>query len=253
MRAWFDALSPQVRILGILLLLMAVAPLFFPSAYYYRIATQVFLNGLTVTGLVVLMGYAGQVSLGHAGFFGLGAYACAVGSASLGIGPLGGIVLGAGVSGTLALVVGRPILRLKGHYLAVATLGLGILIGMVLTNEGWLTGGPDGMTAPTLPLRAWFKAWGLPLTPAQGWYIFGRSRVAAGSVGGAEPARERYRARLASLARQRGGGPGDGDRCGARQGPGLCLVGRVCLGGRLAHRLVQRLRQPGHGGLYALH
>jgi branched-chain amino acid transport system permease protein len=51
--------------------------------------------------------------------------------------------------------VGRPILRLKGHYLAVATLGFGLLVAIVLTNEAGLTGGPDGMTVPRLTLFGW--------------------------------------------------------------------------------------------------
>ena len=54
-------------------------------------------------------------------------------------------ILGAVISAGLAWLVGRPILRLKGYYLAVATLGLGILVSMVLANEAWLTGGPDGI------------------------------------------------------------------------------------------------------------
>ena len=52
-----------------------MAPLFFPSTFYYRIGALIFINGLAVIGLVVLIGYAGQISLGHAGFAGIGAYA----------------------------------------------------------------------------------------------------------------------------------------------------------------------------------
>src|SRR4029079_9961240 len=59
---------------------------------------------------------------------------------------------GVALAGLTAFVVGRPILRLKGHYLAVATLGMGLLIAMVLTNEARWTGGPDGMTVPRAPL-----------------------------------------------------------------------------------------------------
>ena len=55
----------------------------------------------------------------------------------------------------MAFVVGRPILRLKGHYLAVATLGFGLLLAIVLTNEARLTGGPDGMSVPRLVLFDW--------------------------------------------------------------------------------------------------
>ncbi|WP_147164919.1 branched-chain amino acid ABC transporter permease [Pararhodospirillum oryzae] len=173
--------DPRARVLVLLAVLIALAPLLFPSGYYYRVGTLVFLNALTVTGLVILTGYAGQVSLGHAGFFGIGAYACAVGTSHFGLAPGLCVALGAGLAGGLALAVGRPILRLKSHYLAVATLGLGILIAMVLTNEGQWTGGPDGMSAPTLPLRAWLRAWGVPLSPAQAWYALSGLVLLAGA------------------------------------------------------------------------
>ncbi|WP_436428198.1 ABC transporter permease subunit, partial [Enterococcus faecium] len=79
-------------------------------------------------GLNVLMGSAGQVSLGHAGFFGIGAYAVAIGPAHFGIPPWAALLLGCVISSVLAYLVGRPILKLKGHYLAIATLGLGVLV-----------------------------------------------------------------------------------------------------------------------------
>jgi branched-chain amino acid transport system permease protein len=65
------------------------------------------------------------------------------------------IFVGAALSGLVAYLVGRPILRLKGHYLAVATLGFGILVFILLTNEAGWTGGPDGMTVPRLSLFGW--------------------------------------------------------------------------------------------------
>ena len=130
------------------LVLIALAPAFFPSSFYYRVGALIFVNGLAVVGLVVLLGYAGQISLGHAGFVGLGAYASALGPAELGLLPSISLLLGAGVSGLLAWLIGRPILRLKGHYLAVATLALGMLISMVLNNESQITGGPGRWGCP---------------------------------------------------------------------------------------------------------
>ncbi|MGB8575411.1 MAG: branched-chain amino acid ABC transporter permease, partial [Pseudolabrys sp.] len=62
---------------------------------------------------------------------------------------------GAALSAIVAFLVGRPILRLKGHYLAIATLGFGILLSIVFTNEANLTGGPDGMSVPRLVLFSW--------------------------------------------------------------------------------------------------
>jgi branched-chain amino acid transport system permease protein len=152
--------------------LVALAPLFFPSGFYYRVGALIFVNGLAVTGLVILIGYAGQVSLGHAGFAGIGAYACALAPVHLGLPPSLAAALGAALSAAIAWLVGRPILRLRGHYLAVATLGFGILVAMTLGNETELTGGPDGIPVPELGLRDLLEAAGLDLTGAQFWYGF---------------------------------------------------------------------------------
>jgi branched-chain amino acid transport system permease protein len=130
-------------------------PPFFPSAYYYRVAALVFIFALAAAGLNLLMGFAGQVSLGHAGFLGIGGYAVAIGPGYFGLPTWLCIVGGAILSGAIAFAVGRPILQLKGHYLAVATMGFGLLIAIVLTNEAGWTGGPDGMSVPRLVLFDW--------------------------------------------------------------------------------------------------
>jgi branched-chain amino acid transport system permease protein len=150
-----------VMFLAVIILLL---PLVLPSPFYFRIATLVFIFALAVLGLNLLMGFAGQVSLGHAGFFGIGAYAVAVGPTHWNIPSWAALILGAVAAGLLAFVVGRPILRLRGHYLAVATLGMGLLIAMVLTNEAQLTGGPDGMPVPRLDLFGWRVRGAMP------WY-----------------------------------------------------------------------------------
>ncbi|MBI3702979.1 MAG: branched-chain amino acid ABC transporter permease [Rhizobiales bacterium] len=123
--------------------------------FYYRIGTLVFIYALAVVGLNLLMGFAGQVSLGHAGFLGIGAYSVAIGPTYLGMPSWLSLFAGAALSGIVAFLVGRPILRLKGHYLAVATLGFGLLVAIVLSNEAGWTGGPDGMTVPKLTLFDW--------------------------------------------------------------------------------------------------
>ncbi|MDN3710948.1 branched-chain amino acid ABC transporter permease [Paracoccus cavernae] len=125
-----------------------------------------------MTGIVILTGYAGQISLGHAGFAGIGAYACALAPIYLGLHPGLAIVLGAAISAALAYLVGRPILQLRGYYLGVASLGMGILIFMVLSNERQITKGPDGIDVPELGLRALLKDWGLNLTNGEFWYAF---------------------------------------------------------------------------------
>ncbi len=143
---------------------IVVLPPFFPSAYYYRVAALVLIFALAAIGLNLLMGFAGQVSLGHAGFLGIGGYSVAIGPTYLGMPPWLCVFGGAALAGLVAFFVGRPILRLKGHYLAVATLGFGVLVMIILTNEAAWTGGPDGMTVPRLVLFAW------PVRGADAWY-----------------------------------------------------------------------------------
>jgi branched-chain amino acid transport system permease protein len=156
--------------------IVALLPLFFPSAYYYRVAALVLVFALASTGLNLLMGFAGQVSLGHAGFMGIGAYAVAVGPTHLGVPSWLSFVVGAALSALVAFVVGRPILRLKGHYLAVATLGFGLLLAIVFTNEARFTGGPDGMAVPRLVLL------GFSVRGAQTWYWITAASFLVGAV-----------------------------------------------------------------------
>jgi branched-chain amino acid transport system permease protein len=168
-------LSPRVLTLVLLAAAIALLPLIFPSGYYYRVAALVWISGLAAVGLNVLMGLAGQVSLGHAGFFGIGAYAVALGPAHLGLPPWAALVLGAGLAGVLAYLVGKPVLRLRGHYLAIATLGLGVLVAIVLTNESRWTGGPDGMRVARLVLFGWRVA------GAETWYWVTGGALIAGT------------------------------------------------------------------------
>lgn len=166
------ALSSKHTALLILALLIAITPFFFPSSYYFRVGSLIFVNGIAVTGIVILTGYAGQISLGHAGFAGIGAYACALAPVHLGLHPALAVVLGAVISAVMAYLVGRPILRLKGYYLGVASLGFGILVSMVLANEREITGGPDGIQVPDLGLRGALKSIGLDLNNSEFWYVF---------------------------------------------------------------------------------
>src|SRR5947208_7920328 len=169
-------LTHRLAWLGVLGVIVVALPLAFPSAYYYRVGALVFIFAIAVLGLNLLMGFAGQVSLGHAGFFGIGAYAVAVGPAHLGVPSWASLLAGAALAALLAFVVGRPILRLKGHYLAVARLGMGLLIGMVFTNEARWTGGPDGMPVARLVLFGWTAR------GSQTWYWISGGTLALGAL-----------------------------------------------------------------------
>lgn len=157
-------LKSRLATLLLLALIMAVIPYVAPSAFYLRVAAVVWVFALAALGLTILMGYAGQVSLGHAGFLGIGGYAVAIGPTHLGLNPILSLFLGAALAGLLAYVVGRPILRLKGYYLAIATLGFGVILALVFHSESQWTGGPDGMQVA----RA--TVFGVRISGASTWY-----------------------------------------------------------------------------------
>lgn len=150
--------------LSILVALLAILPLLTGSAFYLDVAIHIALSAMVVIGLNLLLGYTGQISLGHAGFFGIGAYASAILTSHFDWPPLLALLAGALAVGLLALLVARPILKLKGHYLAMATLGLGIIISIVITNEAAYTGGPDGMPVPP------FSLFGAAIAGELQWY-----------------------------------------------------------------------------------
>jgi branched-chain amino acid transport system permease protein len=130
-------------------------PLVLPNTYYFDIANRMAINAIVVLGLNLLIGFAGQISLGHAGFFGIGAYASAVLTTHFSWPPIAALCAGAAGASLLAAAIAPPIFRLRGHYLAMATLGLGIVISIVLKNEAGYTGGPDGMSVPAMSFFGW--------------------------------------------------------------------------------------------------
>ncbi|MCJ8502942.1 branched-chain amino acid ABC transporter permease [Desulfatitalea alkaliphila] len=100
---------------------------------------------LLTIGLSLLMGYAGQISLGHAAFYGIGAYTSGVLTVHFGLNPWLCILAGALLAALVALAIGTPALKLQGHYLAMATLAFGIIVNIVFREEVRWTGGPDGL------------------------------------------------------------------------------------------------------------
>ncbi|WP_114416917.1 branched-chain amino acid ABC transporter permease [Marinospirillum perlucidum] len=167
------------RLSGLLLLtvIVFILPAFFSNPFHYDMATQIAIFATTVVGLNLLVGFAGQISLGHAGFFGLGAYFSAVMTGTYGWSPVPTLLVGAALVGLLAYVVGRPILKLKGYYLSMATLAMGFIIAITINNEGWLTGGPDGMPVPSLSLFGWelstfsvYSFLGMEISGSLAWY-----------------------------------------------------------------------------------
>lgn len=159
----------QMRLRGLIVLavIILLLPLFMSNPFHYDMATQIAIFAATVVGLNLLVGFAGQISLGHAGFFGVGAYFSAVMTGTYAWTPIPTMLLAAVAVGTLAWLVGRPILKLRGHYLSMATLAMGFIFAIIINNEGWLTGGPDGM--PVVP----FSVFGWELSSFNEYSIFG--------------------------------------------------------------------------------
>lgn len=117
------------------------------NLFYVHILQQIGINIILAVGLNLIVGFSGQFSLGHAGFMAIGAYAAAIiGSKSPTYGAFfGAMLVGALLSGAVALLVGIPTLRLKGDYLAVATLGVSEIIRIFIINGGSLTNGAAGI------------------------------------------------------------------------------------------------------------
>jgi branched-chain amino acid transport system permease protein len=132
-----NTLALSVLVLGIVLL-----PFLTGGTYVLTVGVFAGINALVAIGLCILMGYAGQVSLGQAGFYAIGAYVSSIISLKFGIPVPLSIVIALAVASLIAALVAVPALRLKGHYLAVATLGFGEIINVIL-NE-WGPGGPSG-------------------------------------------------------------------------------------------------------------
>ncbi|HET7342035.1 MAG TPA: branched-chain amino acid ABC transporter permease [Methylomirabilota bacterium] len=136
-----------------LALVVALLPLTVRSSYTLSVLVFIALHGLAALGLSLVMGFAGQVSLGQAAFFGIGAYVSGVLTATHGVNGWLAMALAVLAGAATAFVVGLPIFRLSGLLLAMATLGFGIIVYYVFVNWAEVTGGPSGLTGiPALRL-----------------------------------------------------------------------------------------------------
>ena len=134
--------------IGLLLLAFGIAPLaigWHGGSYLAQIATTAAIFSLLAASLNHVTGTAGLLSLGHAAFFGVGAYVAALGATKAGLPFVATVPLGGIVAGVLGVILALPALRLVSIYFAVATLGLGEMIHLVLLNWVGLTRGPMGI------------------------------------------------------------------------------------------------------------
>ena len=149
----------------VLAVILTLIPFFMSNDFYYEIAIVALFNSMIVIGLNLLMGYAGQISLAHGAFAGLGGYISAVLVGSFGLPPLVSMGSALVFMALFAYVISKPILKLSGHYLAMATLGIGVIITIILNSEEELTGGADGMSVESLTL------FGFELSQSWQWYL----------------------------------------------------------------------------------
>jgi branched-chain amino acid transport system permease protein len=129
----------------LLFFLLFLLPVALNKPFIYTILNVSGINALTVLGLLLLVGYAGQISFGHAGFMALGAYTSAIVVVKLNMPVLIGVLSGFIITSIIAGLLAIPVLKLKGYYLAMATLAFGIIFSKLVIELKELTGGPVGI------------------------------------------------------------------------------------------------------------
>jgi branched-chain amino acid transport system permease protein len=141
-RAWLWPLG-----IALAVLLLATGPLWLNN-YWMRVLSAVFTVAVIAQGINLMAGYTGYPAFGNVVFYGIGGYATAVFMVKFGWPFAWAGLAGTGVAVLLALIIGPPLLRLKGHYFAIATLGLNEAMREVVTNTPSITGGALGLSLP---------------------------------------------------------------------------------------------------------
>jgi branched-chain amino acid transport system permease protein len=137
----------------LLMVFLAAFPFLFKN-YYVYVANYIAINVIVVIGLNILVGYTGQISLGHAGFFAVGAYATITLMTKLHFPFLLALPAAGLIAALLGFLLGLPALRLEGPYLAIATLGFGITVTQVI-GKIEMFGERQGLHAPELTIGSW--------------------------------------------------------------------------------------------------
>jgi branched-chain amino acid transport system permease protein len=132
---------------GAAFLALAVVTPFLVGNYWMRVITSVYMFAVVAQGLNVIVGFAGYHAFGNSVFFGIGAYASGV-AITLGVPVFAAVPLAVGVSFAAACLIGWPLLRLKGHYFAIATVALNMAMIDFIINVGGVTGGAQGLPLP---------------------------------------------------------------------------------------------------------
>jgi branched-chain amino acid transport system permease protein len=150
---------------SLLLVLLIALPWLTGSEYYVHLANMVGINVILTLSLNLLFGYTGQISVGHAAFYAIGAYTTAIFTARLQWPFWGAVPISMVVAGLAGAVLGLPALRLRGYYLAISTLGFAIVVYVVLQQFDMVTGGAVGITRIPRP-----HLFGYEFTTESGYY-----------------------------------------------------------------------------------
>ncbi len=129
---------------AVFLLVIVVSGYFLENLYYLQLLTFIGINTLLALALNMLMGYAGQISLGHAAFYGIGAYGTAILTVHCHFSPWLALPAAIAVAMAVAYIVGIPTLKLSGYYLGMGTLGFGMIIHILFREWSSITGGASG-------------------------------------------------------------------------------------------------------------
>ena len=142
-------MKKSILLFGIFLIIMICLP-FFVSGYWLRVLTQTFMFAAIATGSNIIIGYTGYPAFGNIAFFGVGAYVTGVLMTKFEISFLATLPFCALSGFIIAVLLGIPLLRLKGHYFAIATIGVMEAIREIVDNMTDITGGGMGLTLPIM-------------------------------------------------------------------------------------------------------
>lgn len=144
----------------VLFLAVLVAVPFIVDGYTLYIINLIAIHSIVAIGLNILVGYTGQISLGHAGFFAIGAYSCVLLMVKAGVPFIIALPAAGFVSAVFGFLLGLPALRLEGPYLAIATLGFGMAVTQIISHSNF-TGGHMGLEAPRMAIGSFVADTGL--------------------------------------------------------------------------------------------
>jgi len=146
-RGWLEGTQRLAMPALVLAVALMLAAPFLVGGYWVRILTSVYMYAVVAQGLNVIVGFAGYHAFGNSVFFGVGAYVVGV-AVTLGVPVPIAFILAPIVSMLGAAIIGWPLLRLKGHYFAIATVALNMAMGDLIINVGGVTGGAEGLPLP---------------------------------------------------------------------------------------------------------